>query len=70
MIILENIIKGYLTVAAILLALSIIALFHLKPGSPSFIINIFAIILLLMFIAILLVVSRKITRYHTTATGE
>jgi len=51
--------RAYLNLALTLLILTLIALPFLKPGSPSFIVNIIAMILLIVFILSLIVVIRK-----------
>lgn len=54
--------KAYLTLALTLLILTLIVLPFLKPGSPSFIANITAMILLIVFILLLIVVIKKTLR--------
>ncbi len=54
--------KAYLTLALTLLILALIALPFLKPGSPSFIVNVVAIILLLAFILLVIIVIRRALR--------
>jgi len=54
--------KAYLTLALTLLILTLIALPFLKPGSPSFIVDIMAMILLIIFILSLIIVIKKTLR--------
>ncbi len=58
----DALIKYHLTAAFALLILTIIAFFHLKPGSPSFIVNIIALILLLTFILVVVLFSRRVMK--------
>ncbi len=55
----ENIYKLYLIIALSFLVLSLIALPYLKPGSPSFIVNLLGMMLLLLFIIMLLILTRR-----------
>jgi len=53
-------IKFNLLIAITLLVLAFIALAWLKPGSPYFIVDIFAILIVLAFLALVIFVAKKL----------
>jgi uncharacterized membrane protein len=60
----EEFIRAYLTAALSFLALALLALPFLKKNSPSFIVDLLGIAMLLAFIVLLLIYGRKIIALH------
>jgi len=56
----EQFVKFNLVIALTLLILAFIALAWLKPGSPYFVVDVFAIIIVLAFLALVIVVAKKL----------
>ena len=56
----EQFIKANLVIGFTLLVLALIALAWLKPGSPYFIVDVFAILIVVAFLVLVIVLAKKL----------
>ncbi len=62
MTVLASMIRAYLVLASTLLMLTIIVIPFLEPGSPTYIVALFSVLLLVVFIILLLIYGKRVLR--------